>query len=136
MPRIRCLALTWLTICLSSLLATDAEAQTDVFPVPTVNGSVAITTGNTFQQILPAVPVNSRARRSLTIQNNNDNATCEASSNCDYCWIFIGSGTPTEAKSIQLAATQAYTRYYPYVPSDVIQATCTTTSDTLYVDTQ
>jgi hypothetical protein len=82
------------------------------------------------------VPVNSGARRSLTIQNNNGNATCEAASNCDYCWVFIGAGTASEAKSIELGATEAYTRFYPYVPSDVIQATCASNSDTLYVDTQ
>lgn len=97
---------------------------------------MTITTGNTFQQLLPAVPVNSQARRSLTIQNNNGNATCEAASNCDYCWIFIGAGSATEAASIELAAGVAYTRYFPYVPSDVIQGTCASNSDTMYVDTQ
>ena len=112
-----------------------ARAQTAAVAVPTVNGSIIITAGNTFQTVLAAVPVNSAGRRSLTIQNNNGGA-CQSTSTCDYCWVFIGSGTATTARSIQLAATQAYTRFYPLAPSDVIQATCANTSDTLYVDTQ
>jgi hypothetical protein len=91
----------------------------------TINASVIITTGNTFQTILFGT-INYKA--SLTIQNNNTSA--------DNCWIFLGAGTATEAKSIILAPGQAYTRYFPYVPSDQIQVTCATTSDTLYVDTQ
>lgn len=96
----------------------------------TVNGSVTITTGNTFQQILPSVIGSSTAvRQSLTIQNNNTS---------DSCWIYIGTGTPTTANSIILDTTHgtAYTRFFPYVPSDQIRATCANNSDTLYVDTQ
>lgn len=92
----------------------------------TINGSITIAAGNTFQQALPASTLNNR--RSLTVQNNN--AT-------DSCWIFIGpTASATKATSILLLAGGSYTRYYPYVPSDVIAATCATTSDTLYVDTQ
>jgi hypothetical protein len=35
-----------------------------------------------------------------------------------------------------LVAGGSYTRYYPYVPSDEIEGTCATTSDTLYIDFQ
>lgn len=110
---------------LSGPVAAPAFAQSAL--APTTNGSVVIVTGNTFQTILAAV--SGTLRRSLTIQNNN--AT-------DSCWIFIGSGAATKATSIILDTTHgtAYTRYAPYVPSDVIQATCATSSDTLYVDTQ
>jgi hypothetical protein len=66
-------------------------------------------------------------RRSLTIANNNAS---------DSCWIFIGSAAATKGTSILLLAGQGYTRYYPYIPSDAIQATCAANSDTLYVDTQ
>lgn len=90
----------------------------------TVNGSVTITTGNTFQNVLAANAI----KRSVTIQNNNTNG--------DSCWIFVGSGAATKGTSILLGQGGSYQRYYPYLPSDVIQATCATTSDTLYVDTQ
>lgn len=107
------------------LLATPALCQgTANFPVngPTVNASAVITLGNTFQTVLAA----KLDRQSLTIQNNN--AT-------DSCWIFVGATTPTKARSILLLAGGAYTRYWPYVPTDAIQATCANTSDTLYLDT-
>lgn len=110
-------------------LAPHVRAQTPVQGAPqdraTVNGSVVITTGNTFQTILSAVTNNSR--KALTIQNNNAS---------DSCWVFVGAATPTKATSILLLAGGSYARYWPFVPSDVIQATCATSSDTLYVDTQ
>jgi hypothetical protein len=102
----------------------DARAQTNA---ATTNGSVTITAGNTFQTVLSAVAAPPAIRRSLTIQNNNAS---------DSCWLFIGGGSATKATSILLTTGQAYTRYYPYVPTDAIQATCASTSDTLYVDTQ
>lgn len=101
-----------------------AFAQTNA---PTVNGSVIIATGNTFQTVLAALGAPPAIRRALTVENNN--AT-------DSCWLYIGSGAATKGTSILLLPGGAYTRYYPYVPSDAIQATCATTSDTLYVDTQ
>jgi len=99
------------------------------YPPPnlsTVNSSIVVTAGGIFQTVLAAVGTG-RSRRSLTIQNNNS---------ADTCWVHVGTGTVTAAKSIALAPGQAYTRYFPYVPSDAIQATCATTSDTLYVDNQ
>lgn len=94
----------------------------------TVNGSVVIASGNTFQNILTSVAGTSNYRSSITIQNNNTNT--------DNCFIFIGSGTATAGTSIKLSAGGSYQRYWPNVPSDLIQATCDSTSDTLYVDTQ
>lgn len=92
----------------------------------TVNRSAVITTGNTFQTILTAETANSR-RQSLTIANNN--AT-------DSCWVYVGAGTATKATSILLLAGGSYSRYWPYIPQDAIQATCANNSDTLYVDIQ
>ena len=92
-------------------------------PLASVNGSVAITLGATCQTVLAAA-----GHKSLTIENNNTNG--------DNCWVFLGSGSATKATAILLLPGGSYTRYYPYVPSDAIQATCTTTADTLYVDTQ
>lgn len=92
----------------------------------TVNASAIITTGNTFQQILPSIIGNSQAQRqALTIENNNAS---------DSCWLYIGAGTPTKGAAILLLAGGSYTRYWPFVPSDAFQATCATSSDTLYVD--
>jgi len=116
-----------LSVAMIALLSTSAMAQNQVKPqnIPTKNTSVVIATGNTFQTVL-AAPTGD-PRNSLTIQNNN--AT-------DSCWIFVGSSAATKGASILLLAGGSYTRYFPYVPSDVIQATCATSSDTLYVDTQ
>jgi hypothetical protein len=103
------------------LLSSFAQAQS---PRTTQNMSVAITLGATFQTILTTAQV----RIQITIQNNNTTT--------DNCWVHIGPGTPTTANSILLTPGQAYTRYYPYIPSDAIQATCATTNNTLYVDIQ
>jgi hypothetical protein len=110
---------------LAVCVAFPALAQTNA---ATTNGSVTIATGNTFQTAVSALGVSPAQRRSLTIQNNNTNG--------DNCWVFIGGGAATKATSILLGQGGSYQRYYPYVPSDAIQATCVTTSDTLYVDTQ
>jgi hypothetical protein len=131
--------LFWSLLALA-FMATSLNAQTRVKPcyqvgtnvnscqdapasAVTTNSSVVIATGNTFQTILAT----STKHRSLTIENNN--AT-------DNCWVFIGAGSATAATSILLLPGGSYARYYPYIPSDVIQATCASTSDTLYVDTQ
>lgn len=102
---------------------TQACAQSRPLNANTLNSSAVITAGNTFQTVL-AAKVN---RQSVTIQNNNAS---------DACWVYVGAGSATKGTAIALAAGQSYTRYYPYVPSDAIQATCATTSDTLYIDTQ
>lgn len=107
-----------------ALLSSAACADAPQSAYSTVNGSVVIAAGNTFQTVVAA---NSRLR-SLTIQNNNTNG--------DNCWVFVGGGTATKPTAILLGQGGSYQRYYPYVPADAIQATCAATSDTLYVDTQ
>ena len=105
-----------------------AEAQ--ITNAPTTNLSVTITAGNTFQTVLAALGLPPAIRRSLTIQNNQATGT-------DLCWIYIGPlGSATKPTSIVLAVGVSYTRYFPYIPSDAIQATCATTGDSLYVDVQ
>lgn len=110
----------------ATLVLSAAVARAQSTAAATTNGSVVIATGNTFQTVLAALAAQT-LRRSLTIENNNAS---------DSCWIYIGSGSATKGTSILLLAGGSYTRYYPYVPSDAIQATCATSSDTLYVDTQ
>lgn len=104
--------------------SSGALAQSRPMSLNTLNSSATITAGNTFQTVLAA----KANRQSLTIQNNNTNG--------DNCWLFIGSSAATKAISILLGPGGSYQRYAPYLPSDAIQATCTTTNDTLYVDTQ
>lgn len=106
----------------------------------TIRVPIVIVAGNTFQTILPA----SAGRRSLTVQNNNGT---------DSCWLDFGqssalsltgipSGTSltaaaaTKTGAILLLAGGSYSRYYPYTPSDELQATCTTTADTMRVEYQ
>lgn len=108
-------------LALSSVAALAQSVATT-----TTNGSAVITAGNTFQTVL-AAPVFPVVRHSLTIINNN--AT-------DSCWIFIGSGTAAKGTSILLLAGAQYVRNIGYIPSDAIQATCATTADTLYIDSQ
>ena len=114
----------FLLILAFTLFTTSAFSQ--AVPAVTTNGSVVIVTGNTFQKVLAA-----GTRRSLTIQNNNAS---------DVCWLQFGvgvtSGNATKGKSIMLTAGLSFTRYFPFVPNDEIEATCATSADTLYVDTQ
>jgi hypothetical protein len=93
----------------------------------TVNASAVIAAGGTFQVVLPSIIGTTTQRQELTINNNNAS---------DPCYIFIGAGTATEATALMLNAGSSYRREWPFVPSDEIQATCKTTSDTLYIDTQ
>ena len=102
-----------------------ADAQ--ITNAATTNSSTTITTGGTFQTVLPALGTGA-VRRSITIQNNNTGA--------DNCWVFLGTGAATTARSILLPTGGSYQRYYPYVPSDAVQMTCTTTGDSVYIDTQ
>lgn len=93
----------------------------------TVNSSVTITAGSTFQQALASIVGSSKQRQSLTVQNNNTST--------DNCWVFFGAtASATKAASILLSPGQAVTRYWPYVPSDAVQVTCASTSDTVYVE--
>ena len=128
-----CAALCWLAFAGPA----DADSQGGQSSQPvsglpvnqsTINRSATITTGNSFQQLLPSNYLTQTPRASLTIENNNPNG--------DNCWLFIGSGTATKATAILLLPGGSYSRYWPYVPSDAIQATCASNSDTLYVDTQ
>lgn len=112
-------AAVMLALSCAAALAQSTVAQT-------TNCSVVITAGNTFQTVLAAVTQNNQ-RRSLTIANNN--AT-------DSCWLFVGGGSATKGTSIPLLPGGSYTRYFPYIPSDALQATCATTSSTLYCDVQ
>ena len=95
----------------------------------TTNGSATISSGNAFQSIVASIIGTTSARQSLTIQNNNTNG--------DNCWVYVGANaSATKATAILLGQGGSYQRYYPYVPPDNISATCATTSDTLYLDTQ
>lgn len=112
--------------------------------VSTLNVPTIITTGNTFQVVLPSNLNTGIRRQSLTIENNN--AT-------DNCFILIGgpwaagdtTATSRTINGVSITSVKdgilllpggQYTRYWPLVPSDQILATCASTSDSLYVDVQ
>jgi hypothetical protein len=124
------------SVIFALLLGGQALAQAIV--AATTNSSVTITTGNTYQNVLAAVTTNQQ-RRSLTIENNNTTAT-------DNCWIAFGTrlsngsqitaANATKAESILLAPGGSYTRYYPYIPNDLIVGTCVSNGNSIYVDVQ
>ena len=113
------LAIFWL------LSSSPIFAQQQSAPTQT---AVTIVTGNKFQQILPENDTG-KDRRSLIIRNSNTNG--------DRCWVFIGTGRASTEKSDKvLAPGDEYEQYWPFVPSDEIQATCASSSDTLSVEYQ
>jgi len=127
------------------LMATPVFAQAIGQPksVASVNGSVKITTGATYQQILAAV-TGAPGRQSVTIQNNNASDAClidptgtvTVGSTTASTFTIGGVSLTAAQASISLAAGQSYTRYYPLTPRDKITGTCNTTGSSLYVDTQ
>jgi len=106
----------------SIFLGSRAFAQTSSPQEPTSN-AVTIAVANKFQQVVPATDTK---RRALTIQNKSS----------DSCWVYVGSDKASKENSIALAAGEKYVRYWPLAPSDTIQATCASSSDTLLVEYQ
>ena len=89
---------------------------------------VTIVTENKFQKLLPE-NTTGKDRRALIIKNTNTNG--------DTCWVFVGTGRASKEESDQvLAPGEEYVQYWPFVPSDEIQATCASSSDTLSVEYQ
>jgi hypothetical protein len=117
-----CIVLGVASLTVGLLFSSRAFAQTSPAPTDTV---VTINTANKFQQILAS---SGTARRMLRIGNNNSNG--------DSCWVFVGSGRATKEGSYEVAPNKKYLRYPPFVPSDAIQATCASSSDTLDVEYQ
>jgi hypothetical protein len=108
------------------LLGSTALAQSQTPAPRTESGNlVTIATGNKFQQIVPSNSTGAD-RRALTIQNN--------ASNGDNCWVYVGGDKASKDSSVVLAPGKSYDRYWPFVPSDTIQATCASSSDNLYVE--
>ena len=102
-----------------------AQSQTPESQAPASN-LVTIATGNKFQQVVPPPNKGDAERRSLTIENSGSNG--------DDCWVYVGGDKASKDHSIVLAPGKSYTRYWPFVPSDAIQATCASSSDTLSVE--
>jgi len=117
-----CIVLGVASLAIVLLLESTAFAQTPPAPTDTV---VTIATGNKFQQILAA---SGTQLRMLRISNNNTNG--------DSCWVFVGSGRASKEGSYTVPPGNEYLRYPPFVPSDTIQATCASSSDTLDVEYQ
>jgi hypothetical protein len=101
----------------------QTELQTSI--ITSDNNLVTIATANAFQQVIGS---NSSAtqRQALIIKNDNSNG--------DSCWVFFGSNKPSKEKSVIVASGDSYVRYWPFVSSDAMQATCASSSDALYVE--
>jgi hypothetical protein len=147
--RNRLAAAAALALTCSSALAPARAQNIQALDLPTTNNSQTIATGNTYQQLLPALAFGvDSARKSLTVQNNNAS---------DSCYLIIGSiggqvvgGTTTTSTNVTingktLTAQQAsillttgvpYTRYLPAIPSDALFVTCANAGDSVYVDVQ
>jgi hypothetical protein len=117
-----CIALSVASLAIVLLLGSAAFAQT---PPASTNKVVTIGTGNKFQPVLAS---SGTELRMLRIRNNNTND--------DICWVFVGSGPASKEASYPISPGEEYLRYPPFVPSDAIQATCTSSSDTLDVEYQ
>jgi len=122
---IQCMVLAAALAIASVLFGSSTSAQNQA-PAPP-GTLVTIVTGSKFQQVVPPSK-NGTERRSLTIRNN--------SANDDNCWVYIGTSTPSKETSFELAPGKSLIRYWPFVPSDSIQATCASSSDTLNVEYQ
>jgi hypothetical protein len=104
----------------------DTVQTTPQIPIsPSDDNLVTIATANTFQQVIGS---NGSApeRRALIIKNNNTNG--------DTCWVFFGDAKASKEGSVILTSGGSYVRYWPFVSSDAMLATCASTSDTLYVE--
>jgi hypothetical protein len=117
-----CVVLGVASLAIALLLRSTALAQTSPAPTDVV---ATINTANKFQQVLAA---SRTARRMLRIKNNNTNG--------DSCWVFVGSAQASKEGSYPVPPGKEYLRYPPFVPSDAIQATCASSSDTLDVEYQ
>lgn len=85
-----------------------------------------IVSANVFQIILNSTAnSNVTIRGRLEIQNNNSVGTS--------CFVFFGSTNPTTGNSIILGSGGLYTREFPYIPSDTVQATCGANNSSLFV---
>jgi hypothetical protein len=108
---------------------TSQKDTVQTTPQISINSSddnlVTIATGNTFQEVIGSNGSASE-RRALIIKNNNTNG--------DTCWVFFGDANASKEESVTLASGGSYIRYWPFVSSDAMLATCASTSDTLYVE--
>src|SRR5262249_33461114 len=103
----------------------EAALQTPINP--SENNLVTIATGNTFQQVIGSNG-SATERQALIIKNDNSNG--------DSCWVFFGGDKASKEKGVMVASGDSYVRYWPFVSSEAIQATCASTSDALYVEIQ
>ena len=127
-------------VLIAILLSTSmAYAQTQ--PKSSIPAPTKITTGLTYQQLLPG----NGGRSTLTVQNNQTTT--------DNCFMILGgpwqvgdtTATTRIINGVSLTAQQASILLLPggsdnrlsgIVPTDQILVTCTTTGDSIYADYQ
>jgi hypothetical protein len=131
-----------LAAALSAAFSFGAHAQT---AIAVTNGSRLITTGNTYQTILPALGAPPATRRTIQIQNNNASDACYL----EYSGLVVagnttatsvtptgGSAMTAQQASAVLAAGGSWFRSAPYIPSGAIVMTCASNGDSVYVEVE
>lgn len=126
---------TFMAISMAMLLSTGHPHAQNAM-AQTTNGSVAITTGNTFQTALAAVSQNTAGAQNGTTPGERQTLTLANNNPTDSCWVYLGSGSATKAVSMLFLAGTRVRYDRPFVPSDTVQVTCATTADTFYIDYQ
>jgi hypothetical protein len=124
----------------AALLCIAASPALSQSAIPSRNGSAVITTGNTYQLLASR----NGGRRSLTIENNNSTGNClieisgliQVGDTTATTYTISGITVTAAQASILLLPGGAYTRYYPYLPTDPIVGTCASTSASIYLDVQ
>lgn len=125
-------------------LRSDAQIGPGSGPgiAPTINNSAKITTGLTYQTVLPLGQY-----KSIIIESNNTNAqsdTCYVegsgkipAGNTTSTNVTTPNGTMTSAQaSATLGYNGSYTRTWPLIPPGPFVVTCTTTGDSVYIEVQ
>lgn len=134
------------SICIQSQSTTPGQSGQNCYPAtpgmplpaggslasPVTNSSSTITTGGTFQTIAAA----KTNRQSLDFVN-----ICNIAGNCttttDECYLYFGTlASATTSNAIPVGPGQEYLRSSGTIPSAAINATCATTSDKFYLQTQ
>lgn len=118
-------------LCAGAGLMPALAQNTSVQASANVNFSGTVTTGGTFQTF---VTVNG-GRRSIEFVNIC-NVTAKCTMTTNFCYLYIGSGTPTTSNSIPVGPGLSYLRSTGNIPSSDIKITCDGNADKFYLVVQ
>lgn len=145
-----------LLLALALMVATAFPSAAQPLDVTALNRSAIILAGGTFQSIYSAAPQNATTLRAITVENNNNSVVNTNGGGSDICWVefsgaVLAGDTLTTTKttvnapalsstagkiSIALSQYGAYGRYVTFIPRGPVMATCQTTGDSLYIETE